>query len=182
MSDEELLALIARGDAQAFDRLYDRHAAFINGVCCKILRSRDEAEEVVHEILMELWEGKLQFRPGLASLKTWLYRIARNRCLDRLKASSRRLPHGPLPDDLLSPDGDDPEVDAQAAETRERVRRALDELSPEQREAIEYCFFKSPTYREAAEALGIPLGTLKSRVRLAIVKLAISLGEAGDRS
>jgi len=180
MSDEELLALIERGDVDAFDILYDRHAAYINGVCYQFLRSREEAEEVLQEVFLELWDGRLRYRPGLAALTTWLFRVVKNRCLDRLKSSARRLPHGPLSEDLVEPDGADPEVDAQVSEQRARVRRALDELSLEQREAIEVCFFRSRTYREAAEMLRIPLGTLKGRIRLAMAKLATMLVDEDD--
>lgn len=181
MSDEELLARIARGNADAFDILYDRHAAYVNGVCYQFLRSREESEEILQEIFLELWDGRLRYQPGLAALTTWLFRIAKNRCLDRLKSSARRLPHGPVPEDLVDPEGGvDPAADAQLSEERARVRDALDALSAEQREAIETCFFRSRTYREAAEVLHIPLGTLKGRIRLAMAKLAAMLTEEDD--
>ncbi len=180
MSDEELCIRVSRGDVEAFDLLYDRHAAHVNGVCYQFLRSREESEEVLQEIFLALWEGKIRYQSERARLSTWLFCVAKNRCLDRLKASSRRRPHGPIPQELISPDCDNPETDAQASEERSQVHRALAELPPEQRQAIEFCFFRSPNYREAAEALRIPCGTLKSRVRSAMRRLAETLKAQGD--
>jgi len=172
MSDQELCRRIAEGDVEAFDALYDRHAAHVNGVCFQYLRSHEESEEVLQEIFLALWEGKIVYRPERARLSTFLFSIAKNRCLDRLKASSRRLPHTAILADVISPDHDDPEVDAQVAEERLRIRKALAELPQAQREAIEFCFFRSSTYRDAADELRIPFGTLKGRVRAAMRRLA----------
>lgn len=182
MSDEELCTRVLRGDVDAFDVLYDRHAAYVNGVCFQFLRSREESEEVLQEIFLELWEGRLRYQSARGRLTTWLFCVAKNRCLNRLQVSARRRPHGPIPEELINPSGDDPEADAQVAQERSHVRRALAELPPEQRQAIEYCFFHSPNYREAAEALRIPSGTLKGRVRLAMRKLAETLKpQEGDK-
>ena len=178
--DERLLVLIEEGDVEAFDTLYDRHAPFVNGVCCHFLGSQEEAEELLQEIFLGIWEGRLRYRARGAHVKTWLFLIAKNKCIDRLRSSRRRIPHVPVPGDLTSPDGPDPAADAEASERRLRVLSALAELPAEQRRAIETCFFRSTNYREAAQMLGWPLGTLKSRVRLGMSKLASALGVDGE--
>lgn len=177
MTDRELLERIRARDVDAFDALWDRHAPYVNGVCFSFLRSKEESEEVLQEIFLAIWDGRLGYQPDKSSLTSWLFFIAKSRCLDRLKLSHRRLPHGPIPDDLMGRDDSDPELEASASERRKVLRSALDKLPQEQREAVMSCFFRSPTYREAAQELGIPLGTLKSRIRLAMKKLAAALAD-----
>ncbi|RMF24994.1 MAG: sigma-70 family RNA polymerase sigma factor [Deltaproteobacteria bacterium] len=174
-TDERLLALVEEGDVEAFDTLYDRHAAFVNGVCFHFLGSSDESEEILQEIFLGIWEGRLRFEPRGARVTTWLFLIAKNRCLDRLRSSRRRIPHVPVTGDLVAPDGPDPAADAESGERRSRVLRALAALPADQRKAIETCFFRSTNHRDAAKMLGWPLGTLKSRVRLGMAKLAAAL-------
>ncbi|RMD85487.1 MAG: sigma-70 family RNA polymerase sigma factor, partial [Candidatus Dadabacteria bacterium] len=180
-ADEVLLERIAAGDVDAFDDFYDRYAAYVNGVCYHFLRDSSEAEEVMQEVFLSIWEGRSIYDPKRAKVTTWLFWMARNRCLDRLRAASRQIPHMPVPADLRVPEGTDPESGAAASERRLRVYRALAALPPEQREAIEQCFFRSANHREAAQRLGVPLGTLKGRIRLAMDKLAALLGDEEER-
>lgn len=179
VSDEELMSRVERGDVDAFDMLYDRHAAYVNGVCFFFLRSVEESEDVLQEIFVRLWQGGVRYDVRRGRLRTWLYSIAKNRCLDRLKGDARRTTKIPLLEDAGESTSAGPEAEIQAVEDRRKVVSALADLPPLQREAIEQCFFRSPTYREAAASLGIPEGTLKSRVRLAMNKLAAKLDSEG---
>jgi len=177
VSDAELLERIQLHDADAFDALWDRHAPYVNGVCYHFLRSREESEDVLHEIFTAIWDNRIGYQAGRSSLTSWLFFMAKSRCLDRLKASHRRLPHDGIPDELAAPNDTNPEDGAAFSQRRTAVVTALDALPAEQREAIVTCFFKAVTYQEAAQQLGIPPGTLKSRVRLAMRKLSTILAD-----
>ncbi len=177
-----LLEEIAKRDRRsvdAFSSLYDRHASYVYGVSLRFLRNREEAEDVLQEVFEKLWQREIRFQPGAARFTTWLFTVTRNRCLDRLKNSSRKPPHAPLPNYLseLSEADADPETDIYIVERATRIRGAVQQLPEDQRSALELCAFQGLTHIEAAEALSIPLGTLKSRVRLAMLKLSDALDD-----
>jgi len=178
--DCRLLAKIAKRDREsvgAFSTLYDLHASYVYGISLRFLRSPEEAEDVLQEVFEKLWEREIRFQPGGARFTTWLFTVTRNRCLDRLKSSARKPSHTPLPDYLSELSDDDPEADVHTVECTARIRRAVKELPMEQRRAIEMCAFQGMTHIQAADALDIPLGTLKSRVRFAMLKLAEALDD-----
>jgi len=178
-----LLALIAKRDRRsvdAFSTLYDHHASYVYGISLRFLRSREEAEDVLQEVFEKLWEREIRFKPGGARFTTWLFTVTRNRCLDRLKSSARKLSLTPLPNYLSELSDQDPEADAYTIECTVRIRRAVTQLPVEQRRALELCAFQGLTHTQAAEVLGVPLGTLKSRVRFAMLKLAEALDDLRD--
>lgn len=163
-------AMLAGSREQALRVLYRAHGATVMAVAMRMLHDRGEAEDVVQETFLELWRRADSYDARRASPATWAVVIARSRSIDRLRSRSaaRRA---------LDAQRDDP-VDAgvavepvEARENRERVREALAELPPEQRIAVELAFFEGLTHSEIAARLKQPLGTVKTRVRLAMEKL-----------
>ena len=153
--DRELLARVATRDEVAFRRLYDRYATRVFRYALTILGSQHLAEEVVQETMVAVWNGARTFR-GTAQVSTWIFGIARNQAhaLLRREARGARTANEPL----VLPDP------AGQVEKVERVRSALERLPPEQREVVFFAFYEGLSYREIARILGIPEGTVKSRM------------------
>jgi RNA polymerase sigma-70 factor (ECF subfamily) len=179
--DRDLLTRVAHGDIAAFRMLYDQHAPRAMAIAVRILRSSEQAEDVVQETFLELWRRSGQFDVGRGSIVAWLVTIVRSRAIDRLRASAtagRAL--GEMATEGLiakaSPSlADQPEGRGDKA----RVARALAALPIEQRETIELAYFEGLSQSEIAVKTGSPLGTVKTRVKLAINKLAGFLKEEG---
>jgi RNA polymerase sigma-70 factor (ECF subfamily) len=174
-SDGELLARVDARDSDALAALYDRHAGLSLALARRILGSRSEAEEITQEVFLQVWKGPVRYDPERGRFSSWLYTMVRNRSVDRLR--SRRAPAAPLEATRgLAADVDDPEQDAAGAERRRSVLSALARLPSEQRTALELCYYEGLTHREIAERLGEPLGTIKSRIKMAVDKLKRGLG------
>jgi RNA polymerase sigma-70 factor (ECF subfamily) len=176
-ADEPLLRLVAGGDSRALRSLYDRHAPAALALAFRILRTRSEAEEVVQDAFVEVWRRAKAFDPRRGTASSFVLNVCRSRALDRLRArgtaertaaaSAREEPEPPpLPIES-----------AVQRQDRERVQRALAALPAEQRGTIELAYFAGLTQREIADRLGQPLGTVKTRVRLALEKLSTLLGD-----
>jgi RNA polymerase sigma-70 factor (ECF subfamily) len=181
VGDDEapLFARAARGDATALRALYDRFAGRALAVALRLLGARPEAEEIVQETFVEVWRRAGEFDGARGGAASWITAIARNRAIDRLRArgaSERR----DLEVGRDAPSVPTPLEDVEQRLERERVTAALAELPPEQRTAIDLAYFHGLTQREIAERTGEPLGTVKTRVRLAMEKLAARLGR-GER-
>jgi RNA polymerase sigma-70 factor (ECF subfamily) len=177
--DVSLLRRMAAGDEQALGALYDRWHAVVHGVVARMLRQPDDVEDVVEEAFWQAWRQASRFDPTRGAVQTWLLTIARSRALDRVR-SLRRRREEPLEGDdgqaaaLQTAEGD-PGLDAEASERRTIVVAALAELPPEQREALELGYFGGLSQTEIAERTGQPLGTVKTRMRLAMQKLRSQL-------
>lgn len=190
--DAELMAAINRGEPSALERLYDRHGAAVLAICLRILRDRAEAEEVLEEVFWEIWVRRERYDAERALPFTYLMTLARSRALDRLRFRRRRasvwLEIGTLEQTTLSTasgNGADPFEDASATQRRLAIDRALEELSPPHRRAVEMNFFEGLSHREISERLGDPLGTVKTRIRqglLTMRKALRSLDERGGSS
>lgn len=177
--DRELMRRVAGGDRTAFASLYDRHSPQTFGLLCRMLRRRAEAEELLQEVFLQVWRDAGRYQPDGASPRGWIFMIARSRAVDRLRASVARerretatVENDPPAPASLGPSG--PER-LEERERKARVGSALAELPPEQRQAIECAFFEGFTHSEAAERLGVPLGTVKSRILLGMRKLREAL-------
>jgi RNA polymerase sigma-70 factor (ECF subfamily) len=174
-ADGSLLRLMAAGDEQALVVLYDRWHALVHATAVRIVHQRDEVHDVVEETFWQAWRQAARFDPERGSVQTWLLTIARSRALDRVRAV-RRLREEPLDGEnaevtaQAAAEGD-PAMDAEARERRARVIAALAELPPEQREVLELGYFSGLSQSEIAERTGQPLGTVKTRMRLAMQKL-----------
>lgn len=175
--DLRLLERIARGDHAALGELYDRLAPMLLSLARRILDDVAEAEEVVQETFLQVWNQAGRYDPSRAAVSTWLVLITRSRSIDRLrtrKVVGRTLDgfHQENKGSYTSPEG---ARSVQDEERRQRVRRELDSLPAEQREVLELAFFEGWTQSEIAERTGTPLGTVKTRTLLAMKKLRKTL-------
>jgi len=172
-ADQAALARMARGEGDAVAELYDRHARPIYSLAIRILGDATEAEDVVQEVFAQAWRQASRYSASRGAVAAWLLTLARSRAIDRLRA--RRARPGGLSDDRMAtqlPDSGPP-ADSQvlSSEHVARVRAALDELPLLQRAAIELAYFEGLTHAEIADRLEQPLGTVKTRIRLAMLKL-----------
>jgi RNA polymerase sigma-70 factor (ECF subfamily) len=181
-ADGDLIAQVAGGDERAIATLYERYGGVLYAVAYRIVGQRADAEEVVIEAFAQAWREASRFASERGSVAGWLTMIARSRALDTVRARSRRdrLTASAAADRTgLSPAmGEwqpDPARVVEHAERRAKVREALESLAPAQRQAIELAYFEGLSQSEIAERLQEPLGTVKTRVRLAMQKLRESL-------
>ena len=171
--DAALVRRFVGGDVAAFDELMSAHEDRVFGVCLRMLRNRDAALDAVQETFLTLFRKADRYQEQ-AAFSTWLYRVAVNTCHDQLRKAKRRRAD-PLPDhvDPADPQGGDPFV---SAETRPAIEDALHDLPPEFRAAVILVDLEGLALDTAAEMLGIPTGTVKSRVFRGRRLLAQSLG------
>ena len=184
LSDGELLSRLYSGEISSLEALYNRYGGYVHALAFRVLGSVEEAEEVVQDVFWQLWKTKIRYDPAQGRFSTWLFVIARNRSLDRLRSKRRRPLTEPLPADSSGAPAavDDPEESAFIAERRRRVLTALGQLPSAQRQALELSFYQGMTHREIAERLGEPLGTVKSRIKMGMDKLKLSLRGVGSTS
>jgi RNA polymerase sigma-70 factor (ECF subfamily) len=176
-SDRGLLDRIAQGDEAALERLYDRYAAVLYALAYRIAGERSDAEEIVLDSFTQAWRDATRFRSERGSVAAWLTMICRSRALDLVRARTRRArvassaaaAEPGAPPAMGSAAGG--ERDIERLERRKVVAEALRGLSPPQRQAIELAYYDGLSHSEIAERLGEPLGTVKTRVRLAMEKL-----------
>jgi RNA polymerase sigma-70 factor (ECF subfamily) len=169
-SDAELLARVANADRDAFDVLYHRYIRSVFGLALRRLRDRSQAEEVTQEAFTAVWRSAKSYQPERGSAGGWLYAIARNAIVDRLRRNGRADTTAELPD-VASPEGG-PDEQAEESYRAWRVHRALEELNPNEREVIELAYWSGLSQSEVASYLGQPLGTVKTRTRSALARLA----------
>lgn len=169
-----LLTSIADGESDAFSRLYDLTSEMVYGLALRVLKAPALAEEVTQEVYLQVWSGAAAFDPERGTAKAWMATLAHRRAVDavRRSQSARDREQRVVPD---QPHGD---VAESAIETdeRDRVRQALSALTDLQWEAIELAYFDGMTYREVAERLDTPLGTVKSRMRDGLQRLRQTMG------
>ncbi len=175
LNDVALLARMATGDEQALGALYDRWHGIVHTLVFRIVRERDDVEDVVEETFWQAWRQAGRYDPSRGAVQGWLLTIARSRALDRVR-SLKRLREEPLEGGkgetrVPQVTDTDPGMDAESAERRTIVLAALAELPSEQREALELGYFGGLSQTEIAERTGQPLGTVKTRMRLAMQKL-----------
>ena len=163
--DAALLERIVARDACSVSVLYDRHARLLFNLILRILRDRADAEDVLQEVFVAVWTRAESYNPTLGPPAAWLVRIARNRAIDRFRANAAR---GRLADASQDQPAAAP---ATGPEDRHDVVRALGVLPPEQRELVEQAYFMGLTHSELATRFGLPLGTVKTRVRNGLLAL-----------
>lgn len=177
VSDETLIARIAAAkDKGAFTLLYQRYAGRIKGMVLKSGATHAEADETAQEAMLAVWRRAEQYDPAKAGAPTWIFTIARNRRIDLIRRASR--PEPDQNDPLFTPDP--PEQPDRALSSSERdaaVREAVAELTEAQREVVRLAYFAGLSQQEIAKRLDVPLGTVKSRMRLAGDRMRGVLGE-----
>jgi RNA polymerase sigma factor (sigma-70 family) len=180
LSDEALVALVARGDEPALAELYDRVGKIAYGLAYRVLRDERLAEDAVQEAFLAVWRTAGSFRAERAKASTWILTLVHRRAVDLVRREERRRTE-PLPDDI----GPSPTESVEATEEaawlrfeRERVQAALAVLPDTQREAIELAYYGGYSQSELAERLGVPLGTIKSRMFAGLARLRELLDES----
>jgi RNA polymerase sigma factor (sigma-70 family) len=175
LPDEALPALVARGDEDALAALYDRFGRVAYGLAFRVLRDQALAQDAVQDAFLAAWRTAASFDPARGKASTWLLTLVHRRAVDVVRREDRRRA-GPL-DDAPAASGDATDETAELREQRRTVQAALAQLPPEQREALELAYYGGLTPSELAERLGVPLGTIKSRMFAALSRLRDLLGE-----
>jgi RNA polymerase sigma-70 factor, ECF subfamily len=176
VSDAELLARVGEHDSEAFEILYGRYVRPVFSLALRRLGDRGHAEDAVQEAFAAIWRSASTYRPERGAAGGWLYTVARNAIVDRLRrngpAADSELP------ELASAEAG-PDQQAEDSFVSWRVHRALEELPPREREVIELAYWSGMSQSEVADYLGLPLGTVKTRTRSGLARLATELeGEA----
>ena len=181
--DAVLLARIASGDPDALGELYDRYGRVVFGVLYRLLGVPEAAEEVTQDAFHAIWRRASTYRADRGAVRTWLLAIARNAAIDWRRTKGKRLEREAAIDEAAELVDEIRVDDRVIANLRaERVRDAVASLPPEQRTVLSLAFWSGLSQTEIAERTGTPLGTVKSRVRLGMIKLRDRLQpEAGDR-
>jgi RNA polymerase sigma-70 factor, ECF subfamily len=179
LSDEALVALVARGDETALGELYDRVGRIAYGLAMRVLRDEGLAEDAVQEGFLNVWRNAAAFRAERAKASTWILTLVHRRAVDIVRREDRRRASA-LPDaaaaELKDPGAETDEA-AWLRFERERVQAALGKLPDTQREALELAYYGGFSQSELAERLGVPLGTIKSRMHTGLARLRELLDE-----
>lgn len=178
VTDAALLRVVAERRPEGLATLYDRHAPQLLSLARRILGTAGEAEDLVQEVFVHVWNSSSRYDPSRSSVSTWLVLITRSRAIDRLRHRQvvdrvHEAAHRDAPaDEHASPDGVESVL---TRERRERVRRELENLPPEQRQVLEMAFYQGLSQAEIAARADLPLGTVKTRTLLAMKKLRSAL-------
>ncbi|MFA9432746.1 ECF RNA polymerase sigma factor SigK [Egicoccus sp. AB-alg2] len=178
-TDDDLLLDVARGDQAAYAALYDRIAGLVYGIVRRVVRDPAQSEEVAQEVLVEVWRTAARFDPDRGSAHTWILTMAHRRAIDRVRSeqASRDRTHR-VGQGQQQREYDAVSEEVEVAFEHEQVRAALATLTDLQREAVELAYYKGYTYREVAELLDTPLGTIKTRMRDGLIRLRDAMGVA----
>jgi len=172
---DKLLVLVARGDREAFEAVYDRLAGPVYGLIRKVLRDPAQSEEVAQEVLLEVWRTAARFDPGRGSAAAWALTIAHRRAIDRVRSETAaaerelRSASAQIPVDEVA-------ESVEASLEAEQVRRCLEGLTELQRESITLAYYGGYSYPQVAALLETALGTIKTRIRDGLTRLRDCLG------
>jgi RNA polymerase sigma-70 factor (ECF subfamily) len=174
LADEELMTLLGEKDPEAFGVFYDRHGGAAYSLACRIVGDRDAAEDITQEAFISIWRSGAGFDRSRGSVRAWTLSIVRNRAIDTLRGRAGKAPKLGLDDAEIIEQragGDLTEEEAIRRETASEVRGALCQLPGEQSRVIELAYFGGFSQSEIAGMLGLPLGTVKGRMRLGLEKI-----------
>jgi RNA polymerase sigma-70 factor (ECF subfamily) len=173
ISDEALVSAMANGDQDSLRTLSRRYGNALSSVADRILRDKADAEEVAADVLWQLWREASRFDRSRGSVGAWIMMLARSRAIDRLRARNSRLPRDPDPaEPALS---DDPSNQINSAERRAKVAHALTALNESERDLLRLAYFSDLSQSEIADRTGLPLGTVKTRMRTGLLRLRDAL-------
>jgi RNA polymerase sigma-70 factor (ECF subfamily) len=175
-----LLSAVAKGDQTAFAALYDRVGAQVYGLVRRVLRDPSQSEEITQEVLLEVWRTASRFDHGRGSANGWIMTMAHRRAVDRVRSeqASRNRDERVATRDAGAAAYDVVAEDVEIRLEQQQVRQALDHLTDLQREAVELAYYQGYTYREVAELLDAPVGTVKTRLRDGLIRLRDTIGVA----
>jgi RNA polymerase sigma-70 factor (ECF subfamily) len=180
LADEELMPLIGEKNPDAFEVFYDRHGGVAYSLAYRIVGERGAAEDVTQEAFISIWRSGARYDAARGSVRTWMLGIVRNRAIDALRSKSGKAPKLDFDDDSIlehRPAAEQTESEALQRETAQEVRGALGELPGEQAKVIQLAYFGGFSHSEIAGMLGVPLGTVKGRMRLGLEKIRGELAE-----
>lgn len=174
---QELLGRVARGEQEAFGGVYDAVAGPVLGVVRGVLRDHAQSEEVAQDVLVEVWRTAPRYRPDRGTAMNWILTLAHRRAVDRVRsvvASAAREEKAALL--ARTPEFDEVSEQVETRLEREQVRRCLRTLTELQRQSVTLAYYRGLTYRQVAELLAVPLGTVKTRLRDGLIRLRDCLG------
>jgi RNA polymerase sigma-70 factor (ECF subfamily) len=177
LADEDLVTAAARGDDRAFEVLYDRHATVAWSLAFRVLGDRAAAEDLVQEAFLAVWRGAAAYSAAKGSVRTWVLSIVHHRAVDRLRqgAAVRRRQDALEQVALVEPDAPDAAEVALARVAAREVQGALAEVPDDQRQVLRLAYYGGYTQHEIADMLSLPLGTVKSRMRLGLDRVRRTL-------
>lgn len=180
LADEELMPLIGERDPEAFEVFYDRHGGVAYSLAYRIVGEKAAAEDVTQEAFISIWRSGARFDRARGSVRSWMLSIVRNRAIDALRSRAGKAPKLAFDDDAVleqRPSEELTDDEAMRRETAGEIRGALGELPGEQSKVIELAYFGGFSQSEISRMLGVPLGTVKGRMRLGLEKIRGELAE-----
>jgi RNA polymerase sigma-70 factor (ECF subfamily) len=180
LADEELMPLIGAKDPEAFAVFYDRHGGVAYSLAYRIVGERGAAEEVTQEAFISVWRSGARYDRARGSVRSWMLSIVRNRGIDALRSRAGKAPKLSFDDEEIleqRPAEERTDEEAMRRETASEVRGALGELPGEQAKVLELAYFGGFSQSEISRMLGVPLGTVKGRMRLGLEKIRGELAE-----
>jgi RNA polymerase sigma-70 factor (ECF subfamily) len=182
LADEDLMELVSDGEARAFEVVFDRHGGVAFSLAYRVCGRRAMAEDVVQEAFLSLWRTGARYDRTRGSVRSWVLSTVHNRAIDALRRGQVRESRNVSDDGIAERIVASERTDAEVARRDEahRVRSALQGLPPEQRQVIELAYFGGFTHTQIGEMLDMPVGTVKSRMRLGLVKLRLALSDPAE--
>lgn len=169
--DKVLIEQVSKGDKSAFKEIYSRFSQVTYNLAFRMLRDREDAEEVVQEIFLQIWNKAKSYDPGRGAVSTWVLNIARSRAIDKIRKVGYRDRNIEIDEEKVNSNVDVSRNLEDRDESKNVIKQALESLPEKQRTAIELVYFEGLTHVEAADKLNEPVGTIKTRIRLGVLKL-----------
>jgi RNA polymerase sigma-70 factor (ECF subfamily) len=169
--DQQLIDQVKQGDKTAFKEIYSRFSQVVYNLALRMLRDKEDAEEVVQEIFLQVWNKAYSYDSERGAVSTWILNIARSRSIDKLRTVGYRQQNIEIDEEKVNSNDGLSRIIEDREESKNVIRQALDSLPDKQRIAIEIVYFEGLTHLEAAEKLNEPVGTIKTRIRLGVLKL-----------
>jgi len=179
LADEDLMQLVADGEARALEVIFDRHGGPAFSLAYRMCGRRAMAEDIVQDAFVSVWRGGGRYDRGRGSVRSWLLGVVRNRAIDAFRRETVAAGRDVRDDAAAArvPAGAQTDTEAERRDEARQVRGALDELPDEQRQVIELAYFGGFTQAEISEMLSLPAGTVKGRMRLGLAKLRMTLAD-----
>ena len=177
-----LISQISRGDEEAMKIFYNKTVRLVYGMSHRVVCNSEEAEEVALEVFLYLWKNASQYDPELSKPLTWLLMITRSRAIDKIRKCARAVQIDERIDESLVTGTENPEDTCISSERRNIVRNAMSQLTDKQKEVMELSYYQQFSHSEIAELVGIPIGSVKSTIRVAMVKLKNIIRNAEEKS